>query len=369
MATSDPKHNDQNPPSERQKRQTARCRAVAENLTSCGSLFRKNQRRAGRSVWRACAVLVTAAMFLFQEASTQDNRCSLRGSVVDASGARVPGARIDARVQSSAEDHVDARTMSDAEGNFNLTDLVPGTYEIKVFARGFRVAILSNLQVAVGQTQGIEVKVRVPATTMAGGVHTHGGAAGGGAAGSGGEGQPKDGAPTPMPQLTPPPLELQKFHEPVWNVWTENTKVDSPTFKPVDMLPGHSYLLVVDLAALQYAKYASQAYSHEASPAFDNWLARNPDDETTVKVLAIPDDRFFQNMVGKQSQKLLINLKKLRATQQQGFQLTGSPFEYLATHNGDAPFTFGKAIFRVKTKDNAVGTDWRLPLQHVQLGC
>jgi len=246
--------------------------------------------------------------------------------------------------------------MSDAEGNFNLTDLVPGTYEIKVFARGFRVAILSNLQVAVGQTQGIEVKVRVPATTMAGGVHTHGGAAGGGAAGSGGEGQPKDGAPTPMPQLTPPPLELQKFHEPVWNVWTENTKVDSPTFKPVDMLPGHSYLLVVDLAALQYAKYASQAYSHEASPAFDNWLARNPDDETTVKVLAIPDDRFFQNMVGKRSQKLLINLKKLRATQQQGFQLTGSPFEYLATHNGDAPFTFGKAIFRVKTKDNAVGT-------------
>jgi len=122
------------------------------------------------------------------------------------------------------------------------------------------------------------------------------------------------------------------------------------------MESGHSYLLVIDLAALQYEKYAHQAYSHEVGASFDDWLARNPNDQTIVNVLAIPDERFFEKLDGNQRlRQLPINLKKLRDTRQQGFELTGSPFDYLATHNGDAPFTFGKAIFRINTKDKAVG--------------
>ena len=161
---------------------------------------------------------------------------------------------------------------------------------------------------------------------------------------------------THPPPPPPPPHQVHSFTEPVWNVWTDDTQVDSPVFRPVNMQPGHSYLLVIDLAALEYEKYAPEAYSHSVSSEFDDWLARNQQDQTSVKVLAIPDDRFFERLAENQRvQQFPINLKKLRQTQQQGFELTGSPFEYLSNHNGDAPFTFGKAVFRIETKDRAVG--------------
>jgi SH3 domain-containing YSC84-like protein 1 len=149
----------------------------------------------------------------------------------------------------------------------------------------------------------------------------------------------------------------QTFTEPVWNVWTEDTRIASPAFKPVKMQPGHSYLLVIDLAAVEYEKYAPEAYSHGVSKAFDDWLSRNTQDQTSVKVLAIPDDRFFERMADSERvRELPIDLKKLRQTQSQGFELTGSPFDYLASHSGNAPFTFGKTAFRIETKAKAVGT-------------
>ncbi len=62
---------------------------------------------------------------------------SLRGLVQDASGARIAGASIEARMEASASIR---RTISDSHGEFLLENLAPGEYEITVSAPGFRAA-------------------------------------------------------------------------------------------------------------------------------------------------------------------------------------------------------------------------------------
>jgi hypothetical protein len=258
---------------------------------------------------------------------------TVTGKVVDSSEAVIAGAKV--TLFSTGFDTLTVETNS--LGEFEFRGIRPGTYDLEVSAAGFQVRRIQGVAVGVGLLSGVTV-VLGPVVKIDG------------KAKADGNSFDRDVNPSQPPAV-------QKFTEPVWNVWTEDTQVGSPVFRPVNMQPGHSYLLVIDLAALEYGKYAPEAYSHGISREFDDWLARNPQDQTSVKILAIPDDRFFERLADNQRvQQLPIDLKKLRLTQQQGFGLTGSPFEYLANHNGDAPFTFGKAVFRIETKDKAAGT-------------
>ena len=135
--------------------------SAASNLTkpaSYSNLIRKHQGRICHHFWRVCAVLVTSAMLLSQEAPAQDIRNSLGGSVVDSSGTGIPGAQIGAIIQST---HGGGKsTTSDSQGNFNLTNLEPGTYELAICANGFTLVRAPNVQVNSGQMQSIRATLR-----------------------------------------------------------------------------------------------------------------------------------------------------------------------------------------------------------------
>jgi hypothetical protein len=98
-------------------------------------------------------LLCCAGAFL---ASAQEFRGALRGVVQDASGGRIPAAKIIVR---AAESPLQRETSSDSHGEFRIDNLLPGTYRVKVQASGFAEAN-SNVKIIVSSVQQIIVTLK-----------------------------------------------------------------------------------------------------------------------------------------------------------------------------------------------------------------
>src|SRR5271169_2634010 len=141
------------------RRYTGRCRG--------GSMCGPEKRRVGRSY----VSLLAWCLLLGQAALGQNPRGTLRGTVEDASGGRVSGAKIEV---SSAQFSIVRETQSDERGEFGILDLAPGSYLLSVNASGFReasaevvVAISSVRQVSITlQPKSIAEKVEVHAAAQ-----------------------------------------------------------------------------------------------------------------------------------------------------------------------------------------------------------
>src|SRR5258707_1987672 len=91
-----------------------------------------------------CLVFL-AAMPAFGQAATG----AITGTVTDQSGAVIASAAIEAR---NTETGVVYPTRSTGTGNYALTQLPIGTYEISVNASGFKNYLPTNLQLSAAQT-------------------------------------------------------------------------------------------------------------------------------------------------------------------------------------------------------------------------
>ncbi len=87
------------------------------------------------------------------ELSAQEFRGALRGIVQDASGGRVPAAKIFIH---GNEPSLQREIASDSRGEFRIDDLLPGTYGVKVQASGFADAN-SNVKITVSSVQEITI--------------------------------------------------------------------------------------------------------------------------------------------------------------------------------------------------------------------
>src|SRR5271170_7204617 len=99
------------------------------------------------------AVLLTASLY------AQNSRGSLRGTVQDATGARIASAKIVAQLSGSS---VQRGTASEGSGEFRLDDLQPGNYHITVTAGGFAPA-QADVTIAVATVRDVTVTMK-PAT-------------------------------------------------------------------------------------------------------------------------------------------------------------------------------------------------------------
>src|SRR6266851_4253462 len=89
-------------------------------------------------------------------ASAQQFRGALRGVVQDASGGRVPAAKI---FIFAAESSLQREIASDSRGEFRIDDLLPGIYRVKVQASGFAEAN-SNVKIIVSSVQEVTVTLK-----------------------------------------------------------------------------------------------------------------------------------------------------------------------------------------------------------------
>ena len=104
-------------------------------------------------------VLATVAVLCILQplaGSAQNPLGALRGTVVDASGARVPSAVVSARNPGTS---LVRQNQADARGEFLLEGLLPGSYELSVSAPGFAEA-RSTVIVAVSSVKQVSVTLQ-----------------------------------------------------------------------------------------------------------------------------------------------------------------------------------------------------------------
>ncbi|MFN7938199.1 MAG: carboxypeptidase regulatory-like domain-containing protein [Bryobacteraceae bacterium] len=99
-----------------------------------------------------CLAAITAAAW------SQSFTASLRGTVTDASGAALPGAKI---VVTEAERNVAHNTVTDGSGRYSLSALPPGNYDLTVEASGFRKFVQQRFPLLVQQQATIDIQLQV----------------------------------------------------------------------------------------------------------------------------------------------------------------------------------------------------------------
>ena len=97
--------------------------------------------------------LTIVAIFFAASLNAQNVRGSLRGTVQDVSGARIPSAIIIAQLSGSS---VRREANSEDRGEFRLDDLQPGNYRITITANGFAPA-QADVAIAVATVRDITV--------------------------------------------------------------------------------------------------------------------------------------------------------------------------------------------------------------------
>src|SRR6266567_2840341 len=107
-----------------------------------------------------CAML---AMFLGLSAAAQQISGSIRGTVVDATGATVQGASVSA---TQTETGLTRASTTDRSGEYVLLELPVGHYQLRVEGRGFETYIQQGIILDVNQTATVPVRLVVGAETQ-----------------------------------------------------------------------------------------------------------------------------------------------------------------------------------------------------------
>src|ERR1700704_1835625 len=88
---------------------------------------------------------------------------TISGTITDASGGVIVGAEISVRNTATG---INRNTTTDSAGFYTVPNLNPGPYEVKVTARGFTTALQSNLTLAVGAQQQLNIPMKVGETSQ-----------------------------------------------------------------------------------------------------------------------------------------------------------------------------------------------------------
>ncbi|MBV9085197.1 MAG: carboxypeptidase regulatory-like domain-containing protein, partial [Acidobacteriaceae bacterium] len=105
---------------------------------------------------RSLAFLSSALLLSAVISAQTTNNQSILGTVQDATGAVVPGATVTA---TSEETNLTRSATSNESGNYVISDLPIGFYDISATAQGFKKFVLTKVQVTVGQQANVNVSL------------------------------------------------------------------------------------------------------------------------------------------------------------------------------------------------------------------
>src|SRR5687768_7690077 len=103
---------------------------------------------------QAVALLLLAAGVTF----SQTDRGTIRGTVLDTTGAVIPGASI---TVTNAATGVSVDTISTAAGTYNVPALSSGVYNVQVQLQGFKTLLRPNVAVSAGNITGLDLTIEV----------------------------------------------------------------------------------------------------------------------------------------------------------------------------------------------------------------
>jgi hypothetical protein len=111
------------------------------------------------SRYLSIALILLASAVLLNAQETSGN---ISGTVIDPTGATVPGAKIEIAGTALVRP---LETLTDNSGTFLFPKLPPGPYTITVSASGFRTVRETGVSVAVGRTSSVHIKLEVGGVT------------------------------------------------------------------------------------------------------------------------------------------------------------------------------------------------------------
>ena len=88
---------------------------------------------------------------------------SMVGTATDPSGAVIPAATVTATSTGTGQTRSDT---TDSSGRYNLTNLLPGTYDLSVVAKGFQTLKQSGINITPNTVQRVDVQMQVGAATQ-----------------------------------------------------------------------------------------------------------------------------------------------------------------------------------------------------------
>jgi hypothetical protein len=103
---------------------------------------------------RNVAPLLVGLLSLSSNALAQETTGTIRGRIVDAQGLAVPGVVVTVTGQQGVKSGA-----SDSEGRFTIPFLTPGPYAVRAELQGFKTAEQKDIEVRVGQTVDIPLKL------------------------------------------------------------------------------------------------------------------------------------------------------------------------------------------------------------------
>ena len=102
--------------------------------------------------------LVSTLLLCCAAIYSQTERGSIRGTVLDSSGAVVPGAKITA---TSKTTNISVSTLSSSGGNYNIPELPPGNYTVQADLSGFKELVDDNVVVQVSGVTPIDLTMEI----------------------------------------------------------------------------------------------------------------------------------------------------------------------------------------------------------------
>jgi hypothetical protein len=119
---------------------------------------------------RLSASALVLSLFCFSRLAVAQT-AAISGTVTDATAAVVPQAKVTAR---NLATNVSRSTATDGSGDYRITSLVPGIYDVVVERTGFKTVEYSRVELTVGQVQNLSPTLVPSATPEAITVHGEG---------------------------------------------------------------------------------------------------------------------------------------------------------------------------------------------------
>src|SRR5947209_1908398 len=110
----------------------------------------------------ALVILLLSAGLVASPAAAQTTDGNVVGTVLDATGAVVPNAKVDAVNTATG---VKTSTQSNANGEFRINNILAGSYDITATAPGFAAGTLKAFRVELNKTSTANLKMSVAGTS------------------------------------------------------------------------------------------------------------------------------------------------------------------------------------------------------------
>lgn len=118
----------------------------------------------GRSRFFARSLaLLTLLLFAWHPLVAQTNNGGIAGTILDSSGAVISGAEVTA---TGAETHTVYTTTSTSTGAYRFLNLVLGTYDVSVAAKGFKTAEVKGIVVEINTVASLDVTLQAGEVTQ-----------------------------------------------------------------------------------------------------------------------------------------------------------------------------------------------------------